>query len=95
MKSTTIVARIQAKEAATRAEGVAHVSIFGSRARGDASDLDFLIQLVPDCRFSLLNLSRVGLIIEEATGLQAQIILERSAPPDFKARIADDLAPVF
>ena len=98
MERAIIIDRIRSQEAAIRAEGVAHVSIFGSRARGDAhetSDLDVLIQLAPDCRFSLFNLSGVGLIIEEATGLPAQIVLERSAPADFKARITDDLAPVF
>ncbi len=98
MERATIINRIRSQEAAIRAEGVTHVSIFGSRARGDAqdtSDLDVLIQIAPDCRFSLFNLSGVGLIIEEATGFPAQIVLERSAPADFKVRISDDLAPVF
>ena len=42
------------------AEGVTALSIFGSRARGDArldSDLDVLIDVDPDLRFSLLDLA--------------------------------------
>jgi uncharacterized protein len=98
MTRDEIIARIKANESALRAEGVAHLAIFGSRTRGEArpdSDLDVLIDIAPGRRFSLLNLSGVGLLIEDATGLPTQVVLRRSAPPEFKARIAADLAPVF
>ena len=98
MNRAEIIARIKLQEPAIRAEGVEHVAIFGSRARGDArreSDLDVLIAVSPGRRFSLFNLSGVGLLIEGATGLPAQIVLERSAEPAFKNRIARDLTPVF
>ena len=86
MNRTEIINRIKANEAAIRAEGVEHLAIFGSRARGDAhvhSDLDVLLAIAPGRKFSLLNLSGVGLLIEDATGLPAQIVLERSAEPAF------------
>ena len=98
MNRTEIINRIKANEAALRAEGVEHLAIFGSRARGDAhvhSDLDVLLAIAPGRKFSLLNLSGVGLLIEDATGLPAQIVLERSVEQAFKTRIADDLQPVF
>ncbi len=87
MNCALIIARIKSLEAAIRAEGVEHVAIFGSRARGDAradSDLDVLVTVTPGRRFSLFNLSGVGLLIEEATGIPAQVVLERSAEPSFK-----------
>ena len=52
---------------------VEHLAIFGSRARGDAlatSDLDVIIDIQPGARFSLLNLSGVGLAVEQATGIR-------------------------
>jgi uncharacterized protein len=98
MVDQELVARIAAGQADLRSEGVAHVAIFGSRARGDArpdSDLDVLIDVQDGVRFSLLNLSGVALLIEDATGLPTQVVLRRSAPSDFLGRITDDLVAVF
>lgn len=74
------------------------LAIFGSRARGDErsdSDLDVLIEVAPDSQFSLLNLSGVALIVEEATGLQTQVSMRRSLEPRMAERIADDVIEVF
>ena len=98
MTRAEIVAAIKRQEPALKAEGVAHLALFGSRARDDStpqSDLDILIDTVPGCRFSLINLSGVGLLIEDAVGIQSQIVLRRSAPADFTARIEKDLVEVF
>jgi hypothetical protein len=98
MTRDDIITKIKAQEPKIRAEGVEHLAIFGSRARGDeqdASDLDVLIEIAPGRRFSLLNLSGVGLLIEDATGLPTQVVLSRSAPKDLKDRISGDLMRVF
>jgi predicted nucleotidyltransferase len=98
MTRDEIVEAIKGQEPALRAEGVAHLALFGSRARGDAdneSDLDILIETVPGRRFSLMNLSGVGLLIEDAVGVQSQIVLRRSISPAFATRIEDDLIEVF
>lgn len=98
MTVDAIIAAIKQRERELRAEGVAHLALFGSRARGNAkpnSDLDVLIDIAPETRFSLLDLSTVGLLIEDAVGVSSQIILSRSMPPAFAARIADDLVEVF
>lgn len=98
MTRAEIIAAIMTCEPAIRAEGVAHLTLFGSRARGDGfddSDLDVLIDTVPGHRFSLLNLSGVGLLIEDAVGIPSQIVLRRSVPPAFAERIRDDLVEVF
>jgi uncharacterized protein len=98
MGRTEIVAAIASQLLPLREEGVEHVALFGSRARGEAkpdSDLDVLIDIAPGKRFSLLNLSGVGLLIEEATGIPTQVVLRRSIPPEFAQRIANDLIPVM
>ena len=98
MNRHEIIATIKSREPALKARGVEHLALFGSRTRGDSgpqSDLDVLIDIVPGQRFSLLDLSSVGLLIEDATGISSQIVLRRSVAPDFAARIADELVPVF
>ena len=98
MTMIDIVSKISSCAAALRREGVEHLSVFGSRARGDAradSDLDVLIDIAPNNRFSLLNLSGVALLIEDVTGVPTQVVLRRSAPQAFLQRISDDLVKVF
>lgn len=98
MDHKDLIARIAACADALRLEGIEHLAIFGSRARGDAradSDLDIIVDISPNTRFSLLNLSGVALLIEDSTGLPTQVVLRRSAPPGFVERISDDLIPVF
>src|SRR3989442_1271024 len=94
----TIVGKLRELAPALKAEGVTGLALFGSRARGDArpgSDLDILVEVPPDARFSLLNLIGVEHIIGDATGLQAQATMRRSLPPRFAERIADDILEVF
>jgi predicted nucleotidyltransferase len=51
MDRDEIIARLRENEAALKQRGVAHVALFGSRARGDQSvqsDTDIMIEIDPD-----------------------------------------------
>jgi hypothetical protein len=98
MSRDEIIATIRSAAPALKAEGVTKLAIFGSRARGDAgpdSDLDVLVDVEPNSRFSLLNLVGVQQIIEDATGLTVQATMRRSLEPRMAERIADDITEVF
>ena len=98
MELSQIKAKVSSLADGLRKEGVEHLAIFGSRARGDGlpdSDLDVLIDIAPGQRFSLLNLCGVALLIEDATGLRTEVVLRRSLPRHLADRIADDLVPVL
>ena len=99
MTRDEIIARIKAHESAIRAEGVVHLAIFGSRARGDArpdSDLDVLVEVDPARpKFSLVDLAGVCLKIEEILGLDANVQTRRSLSERFKDRIADEIIEIF
>jgi uncharacterized protein len=98
MTRDEIVATIRAITPALKAEGVAKLAIFGSRSRGDArpdSDLDVLVEVESDKRFSLFDLMEVEYIIRDATGLEVQATMRRSLEPRMAQRIADDIIEVF
>jgi uncharacterized protein len=98
MTREEIIEALRKNAAAIKAEGVSKLAIFGSRVRGDNrpdSDIDILVEVEPDASFSLLNLIGVEHIVEDATGLPAQVTIRRSMPPRIAERIADDIVEVF
>lgn len=94
----TIIAKLREIEPAIRAQGVARLAIFGSRARGDArpdSDLDVLVDTISHKEAPPFDLFKVQHLIEDATGIHVQISLWELLKPRLADRIADDLVQVF
>lgn len=98
MNPQDIVERLKAIEPELRAEGIAHLAIFGSRARGDHrpdSDVDLLLDIATDMPFSLLNLVGAEHIVQDTLGLPANAFLRRSLEPEFRRSIAAETIEVF
>jgi uncharacterized protein len=93
-----IIAKLREIAPAIKAEGVTRLALFGSRARGDArpdSDLDVLVDTTARDESPPFDLFRVLHLIEDVTGLRAQISMRDLLKPRIVERIADDLVEVF
>ncbi|MHB8886924.1 MAG: nucleotidyltransferase family protein [Methylovirgula sp.] len=98
MDKIEIIARLRAQQDALQKAGVEHLAIFGSRARGDNrpdSDLDVLLEVASEHKFSLIDLVGVERLIGEAVEASVSAIMRRSLKPDFMARIAPDVTDIF
>jgi predicted nucleotidyltransferase len=98
MTRDEIIAAIRRNADAIKAKGVLRLAILGAHARDDYhpdSEIDLMVEVEPETDFSLLNLIDVEDIIENATGLQAEATVRRSAVPHSAQQIADDRLEVF
>jgi uncharacterized protein len=93
-----VVRKLRELAPALRAAGVTRLSLFGSRARGDArsdSDLDVLIDMQFHGDGPADQFFKVSHLIEDAVGLKAQVSIRARLKPRIAERIADDLIEVF
>jgi uncharacterized protein len=93
-----IIADLKRLEPRLRERGVTHLSIFGSRSRGDhgpESDLDMLIDIKDNIKFSLIDLAGVGLLVQDELGFETSIVMNRSLRETFRTEIAPDVKEVF
>jgi uncharacterized protein len=98
MNRDEVIAKLKKVRPELEAEGVAHLAIFGSRARADArpdSDLDILLELDPREKLSLLDIIDIEHIVTDTVGLRVQATVRADVPARFAKRIADDIVEVF
>jgi predicted nucleotidyltransferase len=58
MQRQDILTRLRDNESALRARGVAHIALFGSRARGDdrpGSDTDIMVEVDPEAHITVFD----------------------------------------
>ncbi|HYP57006.1 MAG TPA: nucleotidyltransferase domain-containing protein [Beijerinckia sp.] len=76
MNRQEIIAKLKENEAALRSQGVAHVALFGSRARGDDrpdSDIDIMVEIAPDFPMDVFQYVGVVHAIEDLFPLRVDV----------------------
>lgn len=81
-----------------RSEGVQHIALFGSRARGDHdkdSDVDLLIHFDPDAGVSLFDLVKWKRELSGALKMDVQIITAPVTKPRLREAVERDAIYAF
>ena len=92
------IAVLRTIEPELRRRGVVGLRLFGSLARGEAtqaSDVDLLLTPAPGRLLSLLDMSGVRLFVSDHVGREAAVVIDEDASPEFMARIAGDLVTIY
>ncbi|MGH6906124.1 MAG: nucleotidyltransferase family protein [Geminicoccaceae bacterium] len=90
--------RLRASRAELEREGVRHVAIFGSFARGDDrpdSDIDILVGLDPDAKVGLFGYGRLANAFDQILGRPADLVHGGSLKKAFEREIQRDAVHAF
>lgn len=93
-----VLQRLKATESELRRRGVAHLSLFGSLARGEAredSDIDLAVEIEPGRSFSLIRMEDTRLLLEDALGRPVDLGEVESFRPAVRAAFEQDRVQVF
>ena len=91
-------AELAAMEEALRKEGVTALALFGSVVRDEAqadSDIDVLIEVDPEAKFSLLNHVGVQHLIEDRLNRKADVVVRSGLRPGVEKNILNEAETVF
>jgi uncharacterized protein len=81
-----------------RRRGVAHAAVFGSVARGeatDASDVDVLVDLDPTRPIGVFAYAGIGLFLGDVLGREVDLVDREVLRPRFRAAVLRDAVEAF
>jgi uncharacterized protein len=93
-----LLAELAALQKPLRQRGVVSLALFGSSVRGDRrpdSDVDVLIDIAPDMRFSLLDLVGVKDFLEDRLGRSVDVVTKEGLEPLIRDRVLGEAKAVF
>jgi predicted nucleotidyltransferase len=91
---TDAIRRLQANHARLRQEGIASIAVFGSVARGDAtdaSDVDLLVEPMPGTRVGGLRLAGWNRLLSDILGRRADVVVREFLNEKVRAAMDRDL----
>jgi len=97
IRSATI-ARLEGQTAALKSRGATALYLFGSTARGDATegrDIDIFIDYDEASRFSLIDLAGIQILLESQLGARVDLTTRDSLDPLLRQRIENSAIRVF
>src|SRR3984957_6603854 len=93
-----VLAKLAALEKPLREHGLSSLALFGSVIRGTAradSDIDVLIDVAPEARFSLIDLVSVKDFLEERLGRKVDVVTKEGLDPAIRDRVFHEAEAVF
>lgn len=93
-----IIATLRRHEKELRQAGIRRLSLFGSAARGEAgeeSDIDIAVELDPEARVGLFQLTALERRLAEILGRAVELLPEPVEKPRLQANIDRERRPAF
>jgi predicted nucleotidyltransferase len=93
-----VLAKLIALEAPLRKRGLISLALFGSVVRGTArpdSDIDLLIDVAPDAKFSLIDLVAVKDFLEDQLGRRVDVVTRRGLEPAIRDHVFREAEAAF
>ena len=90
MTTDEIIRTLKEHADAIRARGVVHLDLFGSAARGEAgpdSDIDVVIDIEPDHKFSLIDVASLRVFLCDIFGREVDVVVREDLRPRFRAEV--------
>src|SRR6185437_6206822 len=93
-----IGAELKTLEQPLRERGLAALALFGSTARGTSrpdSDVDVLVDIAPDARFSPIDLVSVKHFLEDRLGRKVNVVTREGLDPAIRDRVIREARAIF
>jgi hypothetical protein len=97
-RKAEVVAELATLEKPLRERGIVSLALFGSVARGAArpdSDVDVLVDIAPNIRFSLVDLVAVKDFLEDRLGRRVDVVTRQGLEPAVRDRVLGEAQAVF
>jgi uncharacterized protein len=98
MRRDDAIRLLKRAEPELRARGVRSLALFGSTARDEAkkdSDVDVLVELDMTRKPTLIDLSRMRLLIEDRLGCHTDMAVRQDLRPTYRTNIEADSIRIF